>query len=65
MIIEGKPQKKEIQVGDVVHLNSGSPDMTVIALDCLAENVAVEWLSEDGIERHVYPSVCLQRTELA
>jgi uncharacterized protein YodC (DUF2158 family) len=35
----------EFTQGDIVQLNSGSPDLTVVSCD--GENVEVEWLTRD------------------
>ena len=44
-------------VGDLVHLNSGSPDSKVVGLE--GGKVDVEWYSEDGeAQKLVLPSVC-------
>jgi uncharacterized protein YodC (DUF2158 family) len=47
-----------IQIGSSVHLKSGSPDLTVVAIE---KGVAtVEWVRENGaLDRAVFPLVCL------
>jgi hypothetical protein len=48
----------QLQVGDIVRLNSGSPDLRIVDLD----RVTVEWKNDQGeTESAVYPSVCLTR----
>lgn len=51
-------EQEKIHVGDIVHLNSGSPDLKVVALSGL--DVRVEWCGESGLEQAVFPSVCLK-----
>lgn len=48
-----------LKIGDVVHLNSGSPDLKVIALRDY-DVVVVEWDGESGPEQTEFPSVCLR-----
>lgn len=48
------------EVGNVVRLNSGSPDLRVIALDGPKKNIAVEWIREGLAERAVFPIVCVR-----
>jgi len=52
---------QELQLGNVVHLNSGSPDLRVIALDDQKEQVAVEWVRDGLVDRAIFPSVCVRR----
>lgn len=42
-----------MHIGDIVHLNSGSPDLTVVALE--GDNVRVKWETES-----IFPFVCLK-----
>lgn len=51
-----------IQVGDIVHLNSGSPDLTVVR--CCGEKLEVEWLNLSGVtERMTLPAVCFKHAK--
>ncbi len=53
-------QKQELQVGDVVHLNSGSPDLHIVDLG--AKFVVVEWsLGNNVPERAAFPYACVHR----
>jgi len=54
-----KQAQVELLTGDIVHLNSGSPDLKVVALT--DEHVEVEWrdLNTDGTERTMFPRVCV------
>jgi len=42
--------------GEIVHLNSGSPDLKVIAVD--GDQVTVEW--DGGKQQATFSDVCLQ-----
>jgi uncharacterized protein YodC (DUF2158 family) len=54
-------QQLEIQIGDIVHLNSGSPDLKVISV--MSERVAVQWDGGQGETRnHEFPRACLTPT---
>ena len=49
----------QLMIGQIVHLNSGSPELEVVAIK--GENVEVEWRNErDNIERTTFPTVCVQ-----
>ncbi len=50
---------EEIRIGDAVHLNSGSPDLKVIAWD--ARKVVVEWHNGTDLEIALFPRVCVYR----
>jgi len=50
-------EQKALHVGDMVHLNSGSPDLKVVART--GDDVRVEWEGESGPEQAEFPSVCL------
>ena len=50
---------QELQLGNVVHLNSGSPDLRVIALDSQKEHIAVEWVRDGLVDRTILPAVCV------
>lgn len=47
-----------LKVGDIVHLNSGSPDLKVVAND--VNQLTVEWQVESGLERMTLPTVCFR-----
>ena len=58
---ESAERKDKLQIGDVLHLKSGSPDLEVIALSSNGGHVAVKW-QDNGTESYaVFPSVCLAR----
>jgi len=45
----------ELQIGGIVRLKSGSPDLTVAGM-----NVAVEWKNENGeMQTATFPRECL------
>ncbi len=47
-----------MKAGDLVYLKSGSPKLTVIAVE--RDHVAVTWMDVDGIQHESFlPSVCL------
>lgn len=47
-------------VGDIVHLRSGSPDLTVINLE--KGNATVEWSDDDGIlNQWTFPAGCFEK----
>jgi len=48
----------ESNIGAIVHLNSGSPDLKVVAKD--ANHLTVEWRGESGLERLTLPEVCFR-----
>jgi len=45
-------KKDEIIVGDIVHLNSGSPDLKVV--DVASDKVEVTWMGDLGLERATF-----------
>jgi len=46
-------------VGNVVHLKSGSPNLTVIAVGSDQKNLAVEWHDGEKVCYALFPSVCV------
>lgn len=48
------------KVGDIVRLNSGSPDLLVAAVS--GDEITVEWLNEGRRETYTAPSVCFYST---
>lgn len=52
---------KHFSIGDVVKLNSGGPNMTVIrhisSLTCIG--VEVSWVVGLGLQQHVFPYECV------
>lgn len=51
--------QKVLEIGNIVHLNSGSPDLKIIGIE--GENVTVEWEEEPGkIVQSVFPVVSLR-----
>jgi uncharacterized protein YodC (DUF2158 family) len=52
----------KFKVGDLVQLNSGSPDLSVT--HTYKETVGVVWTDKDGgIQRFEFPEVCLKPAE--
>jgi len=51
---------RELQLGNEVYLNSGSPALRVIALDLQKEHVAVEWVRDGLVDRAIFPTVCVR-----
>lgn len=50
------------KIGDVVHLRSGSPDLTVI--DLTEENATVEWVNDDNIlDKWTFPAGCFEKAQ--
>lgn len=48
----------DLAIGDIVHLNSGSPDLRVASVR--GEYVTVTWDIREGISAsHLFPRVCL------
>ena len=47
-----------LQTGDIVYLNSGSPDLKVVVLS--GDQVEVEWQGETVLEQAVFPVVCIR-----
>lgn len=54
------PNKSGIHIGSIVHLNSGSPDLKVVAAN--GDLVSVEWLNERGNWERLSdrPAVCFR-----
>ena len=52
-------QAAELYIGDLVRLNSGSPDLRIIASD--ARKVAVEWHNGTDREIALFPKVCVRQ----
>lgn len=47
-----------MEIGSIVHLKSGSPDLTIV--DVSGHYVMVSWKEKDGSEnRRVFNSACL------
>jgi hypothetical protein len=50
-------QPAELQIGHIVHLNSGSPDLKIVAIN--GNEIEIEWTNEKGqSERTTLPRVC-------
>jgi uncharacterized protein YodC (DUF2158 family) len=49
--------QKKFRIGDTVRLNSGSPDLKVVAA---GEQITVEWFNGESIECCTLPSVCFK-----
>jgi uncharacterized protein YodC (DUF2158 family) len=57
MILPESLEVKDLKVGQIVHLKSGSPDLKVVRTEGLVE---VEWKNDDGgIERAVFARTSL------
>ena len=51
-------EQSHIRAGDIVHLNSGSPELTVVAID--SDRFKVEWVEGHLTLRQAFPRVCLK-----
>ena len=51
-------ERCRLQVGDIVHLNSGSPELTITAID--SGSAKVEWLDGGVTKQGVFPCACLK-----
>jgi len=51
--------RKLLSVSDIVHLNSGSPDLKIIAIE--NGKISVEWHTESGLEQAVFPMACVHK----
>jgi len=49
------------QIGSVVHLNSGSPDLKVISFCESCRIVQVEWQANGKLRRDRFPLACLRK----
>jgi uncharacterized protein YodC (DUF2158 family) len=56
-------EREELQIGDMVVLNSGGPDTTVISVD--GSEVTIEWKDESGPSNCTLPSTCVHRIDPA
>jgi hypothetical protein len=53
-------EQTELQIGELVRLNSGSPDLKVVAFD--GDQVEMEWVGESGnLERMMLPKACFRK----
>jgi len=56
------PEETPLQTGDIVHLNSGSPDLKVIGIVNGGRDIAVEWQDSMGNRaRSQFPRACVRR----
>jgi uncharacterized protein YodC (DUF2158 family) len=53
--------EQNVHVRDVVHLKSGSPALTVIAVN--QDFVTVAWEDDTGNNRELFPLACLAESE--
>jgi hypothetical protein len=54
-----KQHQREINVGDMVRLNSGSPDLSVISTGNDGGEITVEWRNENGeMQNSTFPRQC-------
>ena len=52
-------QQLQLQKGHIVHLNSGSPDLKVVAVE--GKDITVEWFNEeDVLEQITLPEGCFK-----
>jgi len=49
-----------LRVGDIVHLNSGSPELIVVAID--SKHAKVEWIDGHLTLQQVFPCACLKHS---
>lgn len=50
-----------MEIGRIVHLNSGSPNLTVVALDSHRQVAAVRWEKENSYPSFaIFPYACLR-----
>jgi uncharacterized protein YodC (DUF2158 family) len=48
----------ELHINDIVHLNSGSPDLKIVTIE--GGTVKVEWRNErDNVKRAMFSRVCV------
>jgi hypothetical protein len=52
--------QKDPQIGSIVHLNSGSPDLKVVGFCGACKVVEVEWEANGEPRRSRFPLACLQ-----
>jgi uncharacterized protein YodC (DUF2158 family) len=58
--IKAGDMQNYFQIGQIVHLKSGSPDLRVIDID--GEDVVVSWRGDDSrLQAHAFPGVCLRK----
>jgi uncharacterized protein YodC (DUF2158 family) len=50
--------KAGFRIGEKVKLNSGSPDLAVIAIDEAEDTATVEWHNGVAMEQMTLPAVC-------
>jgi len=51
-------KQRDLQVGNIVHLKSGSPDLKIVAIQ--NDSVVVEWGTDLGNpQRATFPAVCI------
>ena len=57
--------QQQLKIGDVVELISGSPDLTVAAIN--GDMVEVAWINPEDSRHYMetLPKVCFRRTEKA
>lgn len=56
---------EECELGKLVHLNSGSPALTITDIDEDEGMVTVEWVSEDGRpQQAIFPVECVREVVL-
>jgi len=55
-------QQSEIRIGDIVRLNSGSPDLNVKSLN--GDDVSVEWEIDGEIFKDTFHLWCIHRVEM-
>lgn len=53
---------KDLEIGEIVYLNSGSPPMTVAEISS-SDNVEVVWMSGHEERTSVFPCACVTRQD--
>jgi hypothetical protein len=54
--------EQEIRISDKVRLNSGSTDLTVVAIE--GDDLTVEWLNErDVVQRTKFNRICVSKVD--
>jgi hypothetical protein len=50
--------QSQLPTDHIIHLNSGGPDLKVVAFD--GSDGTVEWLAESSLEQMTLPAVCFR-----
>ena len=57
------PNWYAINIGDKVHLNSGSPDLIVVDIDPEDNKISCSWIDNNQVLIKEFPRECLHLTE--